>query len=454
MIERICPIAEEIRRRGGRLLVTGGYLRDRFLRRESGDLDLEVLGLTPQQLDQVLGRFGEVHRFGVSFAVRELRGVPGQFSLARRDSLAPPGAGLGDEGEEAFDPDLTFADAAKRRDLTINAMGWDPLSGEVLDPLGGRADLEARVLRAADPARFADDPLRGLRVMQMAARFEMEPDPELLEICSRLDLADVPGERLLPEFDKLLLQSEQPSRGLRVLRETGLVRFFPELDALVGVPQEPEWHPEGDVWVHTRMALDVAATLRSDGASSQALMYGVLCHDLGKPATTREIEGRITARGHSFAGIEPTRQLLSRMRAPNALIQRVSALVEHHLAPALLHASHSTPKAYRRLARRLAAVEVSPQLLERVARADHLGRTTTDALQRHFPAGDRFLERMSGLELMEAPPDDVVRASHVLSRGFQPGPRIGEILERCREIQDETGSTDARAILDRALESC
>ena len=435
-LETLRPIAELVRARGGRALVVGGHVRDRLLGRPSKDLDVEVFGLGADALRALLGEFGAVSAFGRAFGVMRVAGLAADFALPRTVA--------GDAPDD-------FAAAARGRDLTINAIGLDPLTEELLDPLGGRADLAARVLRAADPARFAEDPLRGLRVVQLAARYGMTPDAELVALCRALDLAGLPGDRLRTEWDKLLLEAERPSLGLAVLRETDLLRFVPELAALVGVRQDPAWHPEGDVWVHTAMALDAAAALRRGEADDAALMYAVLCHDLGKPAATRERDGRIRAHDHSRIGVEETRCFLARLNAPHALVDRVAALVEHHLAPALLPAQEPTAKAYRRLARRLAAAGVSAALLERVARADRWGRTTPEARAHTFAAGDAFLAAVSAAGVAEAGPRDVVQGRHLLARGHAPGPAVGRILARCREIQDETGWTDPDAILARAL---
>jgi len=443
VIEALRPIAERIRERGGRAVVVGGFVRDRLLGRVSKDLDVEVFGLGAPQLEAVLSGFGPVRSFGRSFGVRQIGGLAADFALPRGEP-APGG-----------DFQASFAAAARRRDLTVNAIGLDPLSDEILDPLGGRADLAARVLRAADARHFGEDPLRGLRVVQLAARFEMEPDAELLELCRALDLDGVPGERLGVEFDKLLLAARRPSRGLAVLSASGLRRFFPELEALEGVPQDPTWHPEGDVWTHTLLSLDAAAQLRAGGEEGApddvaALMYAVLCHDFGKPATTtRERDGRIRSRGHEAAGLDPARRFLERLRAPTRRVSRVLALVEHHLAPALLPAGGATARAYRRLARKLVAAEVSPALLERVARADHWGRTTAEAIARTFAAGDRFLAAFASLS--ETGPHDVVQGRHLLARGYAPGPQLGALLERCRDVQDATGWSDPDAILARVL---
>jgi tRNA nucleotidyltransferase (CCA-adding enzyme) len=444
MIDELRPIAEAIRTRGGRAIAVGGFVRDRLLRelgRPAGaakDLDVEVFGLSASELTDALRGFGEVIAYGRSFPVMRVVGREIDFALPR--------------GEHGPDPAIDFAAAARGRDLTIDAIGLDPLTGEILDPLGGRADLAARVLRAADPRTFGSDPLRGLRVMQLAARFAMEPDAELVALCGSLDLSDLPGERVRVEFDKLLLCAERPSRGLEVLRSTNLLGFFPELAALVGVAQDPTWHPEGDVWVHTAMALDAAAQLRRGDADDPALMYAVLCHDFGKPEATREREGqRIVAHGHEAEGVAAARRFLERLRAPNALTAQVLALVEHHRAPAQLPRDAASPKAYRRLFRRLEEGGVGAALLERVARADQFGRTTPSALARRFPEGDQFLAAIAQFEIRVGGQRDAVWGRHLLARGLEPGPEFARILARCREVQDETGWSDPDAILRRVL---
>ena len=493
---RCIEVATAVRDAGGRALVVGGWVRDHLLQVRSKDVDVEVFGLDVERLEALLARFGNVHAVGRAFGVYRVGGIDVDFSLPRRDSKRGPGhRGF----DVAPDPSLDFAEAARRRDLTVNSIGIDPLTGEVLDPHGGRRDLEHRVLRATDPESFPEDPLRGLRVAQLAARLEMSPDNKLVALCRTLDLSELSGERVFEEFGKLLLRAAKPSVGFRVLERTAQLRFFPELDALRGVPQDPEWHPEGDVWVHTLMVLDVAASLRgaapdadvrgpngaatlsspatttatsdaagqgrhdatpplnraaqsvANGDEDLALMFGALCHDLGKPATTEQVDGRIRSYRHDVEGVAPTRALLERIRTPGALIDKVAALVEHHLAPALFIRNEATAKGYRRLARKLERVGVSIELLVRIARADHFGRTTQDAVAGRFDAGDAFLAAARAHSVERAAPRDAVLGRHLIERGMQPGPEFGPVLERCREVQDETGWTEPERILDRVL---
>lgn len=444
-------LAHAVAREGGRALLVGGSVRDELLGLESKDLDVEVYGLPLDRLEVVLGGFGEVVRVGRSFGVLRVKGLDADISIPRRDSKW----GRGHRGFIArLDPDLDYATAARRRDLTINSIARDPLTGEILDPHGGRRDLERRVLRATDPEHFVEDPLRGLRVAQFIARFEMAPDEELERLCSGLDLSELPGERQEAEFRKLLLRGRRPSLGLEFLRRTDLLRFYPELLALVGVPQDPEWHPEGTVWEHTMLVVDEAAASRvGDERDDLVVGWAALCHDLGKPATTEtRADGRICSPRHEEAGVEPTERFLSALRVPGDTVAAVVGLVRYHLAPICFVRDGAKAGAYRRLARRLEKAGAHARLLTRLARADHFGRGTPDALRREFPQGDEFLRRAERLGVEEASVPDVVMGRHLIERGWTPGPDFGPILERCRAVQDDTGWDDPDRILDRVLE--
>lgn len=445
----VIKIAKAVAEAGGRALLVGGWVRDVMMGGQPKDLDVEVYGLQVRELEKLLGKFGTVIEVGRAFGVFRLKELDVDFSLPRRDSKV----GAGHKGFDVeVDPHLSFVEAARRRDLTMNSMGYDPLSGELLDPHHGAEDLKAQRLRATDPIHFSDDPLRALRVAQFAARFNMTPDPQLHELCAQLDLSELSGERVREELVKLLLKGKEPSVGFTFLENTHLLRFFPELQAMVGVPQDPQWHPEGDVWVHTKMVVDEAARGRDGGEDDLALMLGALCHDFGKPSTTViEDSGRVRSPSHESAGVAPTEDFLLRYRFPKDLVRQVCALVRYHLAPALFVKDGATDKGYRRLARKLGEAGVSAELLVRVAWADHLGRTTEEALAREFPAAEVFLRRMQQLRVEKTAPRDVVLGRHLIARGLTPGPHFKEILERCRDVQDETGWEEPDRILDAVL---
>jgi tRNA nucleotidyltransferase (CCA-adding enzyme) len=423
-------IANRVRDAGGRALIVGGWVRDRLLGRDAKDIDLEVYGLPADRLKELLARIGPVNTVGESFTVYKVASL--DVALPRRESKV----GRGHKGFEVTgDPTLSIADAARRRDFTINAIAWDPLTGEYLDPFHGREDLAARILRVVDPRTFAEDSLRVLRAIQFAARFAATLEPESFAICQAIAVDDLPAERIWGEVEKLLLQAPKPSIGLTLARALRLTeRLWPELHALIDCPQEPEWHPEGDVWIHTLMVIDGARTRIDDldRARQNTVMLGALTHDLGKPSTTAFIDGRIRSLGHEAAGVEPATHLLDRLniRTMDGFDVRahVLGIVQYHLAPgAWFKASTEVGDgAFRRL-----AAKVDLELLYRVAKSDCEGRTG------HFDcnAMDWFRGRAEALGVQHAPPKPLLLGRHLLALGLKPGPELGVILKDIYERQ-------------------
>jgi tRNA nucleotidyltransferase (CCA-adding enzyme) len=316
----------------------------------------------------------------------------------------------------------------------MNAISWDPLTDTYEDPYKGRADIARRVLRVVDPATFADDSLRVLRAIQFAARFEYSLSDDTADLCRRIPLDDLPAERIWGEFEKLLLQAERPSIGLALALDLGVVdALLPELKPLVGCPQEPEWHPEGDVWTHTLMVADKVRALNNDLPRPRLItvMLGAICHDLGKPPTTAVMEGRIRSRNHEEEGVAPTLTVLDRLNIHTIdgfdVRAQVVGLTAHHLKPGMLYkAPQVGDGAFRRLAQK-----VDLELLARLARADCLGRTGDFDCS----AMDWFLERARALGVEHQPPAPLLLGRHLLELGLSPGPRVGEILKAVYEKQ-------------------
>jgi tRNA nucleotidyltransferase (CCA-adding enzyme) len=433
----VVRLLEELRRAGGRPYVVGGAVRDALLGLPVKDFDVEVFGLLPERLQQTASALGSVDAVGQAFTVFKVSGLPGvegavDVALPRRDSKVGPGhRGIAVAG----DPTLSVEEAARRRDFTLNALLFDPSSGEILDPHGGLRDLESHVLRAVDPATFGEDPLRALRAVQFAARFELAVEPATARLCAAMPLAELPAERIFGEIEKLLLAARRPSKGFALLREWGLLAVVaPELIPLADTPQDPVWHPEGDVWTHTLLALDQAAPLIAglDRPRALAVMLGTLCHDLGKPPTTKFEEGRIRSRGHEEAGVEPSLALLDRWNVHTLLGYdvrgQVVALVANHLKPGQLYDDRErvSDGALRRLARKC-----EPNLLYRVARADCMGRTGDFAPV----AMEWFLGRMRELDVAERPLPPLLHGRDLLELGLEPGPEMGRILRAVYERQ-------------------
>jgi tRNA nucleotidyltransferase (CCA-adding enzyme) len=436
--EKVIAIAKAVRAAGGRALVVGGSVRDMLIGSEPKDWDLEVYGIEPAPLRTLLDAFGPVNVVGEAFSVYKL-GPHLDVSLPRRERKSG-------RGHRAFviegDPSMTVEDAARRRDFTVNAILQDPLTGDIIDPVGGQKDLKDQILRAVSAETFADDSLRVLRAAQLAARFEFDIDAETVALCRAIDLSDLPAERVWGEIEKLLLRARRPSIGLEWLRKLGaLEQLFPEFAALMGVPQDPEWHPEGDVFVHTLLVANRARELIDDlpYPKQATVMLAAIAHDFGKPATTEFLEGHTRSRGHEEAGVGPTESFLSRLNIYSLdgydVRGQVIALVRDHLKPGEFFKKQNEvgDGAFRRLARKCEL-----DLLYRVAKADSLGRNTEEVPREKWftsEAQEWFIQRARELEVEQQPPTPILLGRHLLEMGLQPGPRVGEITKAVYEMQ-------------------
>ena len=411
-------------------------MRDAQFGRPVKDFDIEVFGVDYPVLLRALARWGRVDAVGRSFGVVKLSLRDGEqydFSLARRDSKVGPGH-RGFEVE--FDPSITPEEASSRRDFTINSLMFDPHRGEILDFHGGLRDLRERRLRHTGPA-FVEDPLRVLRGMQFVGRFDLTADPSTVELCRSIagSQPELAVERIREEWWKWASRSVAPGRGLRFLSDCGWLAHYPELVAMQGVPQDPEWHPEGDVWTHTLHCLDALVTqpgwIEADEMTRQVLMFAVLLHDVGKATTTvrelREGRERIVSPGHDSEGGPMAASFLARLRVPLAFAPRVVPLVESHMA----HLQAPSARAIRRLARRLEPARILE--LAEVMTADASGRPPRP---RGRPAAvEALVESAEALDLQASAPRPILQGRHLVARGLHPGPAFSRILRAAFEAQ-------------------
>jgi tRNA nucleotidyltransferase (CCA-adding enzyme) len=436
--DKVLKVARAIHDAGGRALLAGGCVRDILMRKPPKDWDLEAYNLDPAKLRALLDRFGPVNVVGEAFTVYKL-GHELDVSMPRRERK------MG-RGHRAFviegDPGMDVAEATRRRDFTINAILQDPLTGEIIDPFSGRDDISRGLLRAVSADTFGDDSLRVLRAAQFAARFEFDVDPETVELCKAIDLTDLPAERIWGEIEKLLLLARSPSIGLDWLRKFGAInQLFPEIQSLIDIPQDPEWHPEGDVFVHTRLVADRARELIDDLPYPKKItvMLAAVAHDFGKASTTEFLEGRWRSRGHEEAGAAPTKSFLDRLRIFTIdgydVRRQVIALVREHLKPGEFYKKRDEvgEGAFRRLARKC-----EMDLLYRVAKADSLGRNADWVPRERWygaQAQEWFIERAKELEVEQGAPAPILLGRHLLEMGVTPGPRMGEITRAVYEMQ-------------------
>jgi len=427
-------ISIQLAEQNAKAIIVGGSVRDHFLKLPSKDIDIEVYGLSSlEQLEKILSQYGSVNFVGKSFGVLKFvyKGMEYDFSFPRTEAKIA-------QGHRGFDVkidgNLSFKEASKRRDFSMNALGYDIEAEQFLDPFDGLEDIKAKQLRHIDDVTFMEDPLRVYRAIQFCARFDLTLDKESFSLCNQMVeqgmLEELPKERVYEEWEKLLLKAPKPSSGFELMRELGILNYFPELYALIDVPQSPKWHPEGNVWIHTLMGVDVMATLcrsqcMENDKQKLKFMFAILCHDLGKAThTTIEESGRIRAIGHDVAGLELTKSLLYRLTNEYDFIESILPFVEHHLKPSLFYANAAKDAAFRRL-----AMKVNIEELVLVAKADFLGRTTKEALAGIYEAGIWMIEKAKCLEVKNTPLKPLIQGRDLIELGIEPSPKFKEILD-------------------------
>lgn len=465
---------------GGEPIIVGGAVRDHLLGISPKDVDLEIFKLPLVDLEACLQKLVmlaphqiSVDAVGRTFGVLKVTIGAETFDVAlpRRENKA----GTGHKGFVVdSDPSMSFSDAAARRDFTINAIGYDPQQfagtdefGEwdekFLDPHGGIADMEAKIIRHVSN-HFDEDPLRVLRGCQFAARFGFTIAPETIVRCQTLtaELTTLPKERLWEEWKKLFVKSAEPSAGLNAMVDTGAIDLFPEVKALLFVKQNPQYHPEGQdhprgsLWVHNCMVTDSAVrVLVDDNVTDEEerliVILAAFCHDLGKPAVTEFRDGRWRALGHEEAGEAPTRSFLERIGAPPAIIEAVVPVVLNHLKPFIYGHDKASPTSIRRLALAVPLVRLC-----RVARADFLGRTTPDALvmknSQDVPETAWLLAQAEQLKVLDGKPKPFLFGRHLLTLGMKPGKAMGDLIKATFEAQLEGQIEDEESAIAWAAE--
>lgn len=417
-------IAQAVADRGGRVYYVGGCVRDRLLGLENKDIDIEIHGITAAELEQLLDTFGARMAIGESFGIYALKGYGLDIAMPRKETLR----GTGHRDFDIFvDPFIGTEKAARRRDFTINALMEDVLTGEIIDHYGGVEDLNHRILRHVCVETFAEDPLRVLRGAQFAARFGFSVAPETVDLCRGLTLSHLPRERIEGELQKALLKADHPSIFFEVLRTMHqLSEWFPEVQALEGIPQDPIHHPEGDVWTHTMLVLDEAAKYRTQTAQPMALMLAALTHDFGKVLCTEETDGRIHSYGHEVEGLPMVETFLHRITGETRLIRTILNLVELHMRPNVAARVCAPVKSTNKMFDQA----LDPDALLALAAADRMGRER--------PAGETdaeaFLqERLAVYRHTMAQP--CVMGRDLTAAGLRPGPDFTEILAYAHKLQ-------------------
>lgn len=426
--KRACEfLAREARTAGGRAYCVGGCVRDALLGVEPKDVDVEIYGLEAEKIERILSKKFRFEIVGKSFGVWILKGLDIDVSMPRTERKT----GAGHKAFEIVgDPFLTPKEACARRDFTINAILYDILSGDIIDEFGGMGDLKNKILRHTSE-RFSEDPLRVLRAMQFAARFNLDVAPETVELCSKIEMENLPEERIFEEWKKLILKGVEISKGLFFLRDCGWVKYFRELADMAGCPQDPRWHPEGDVYVHTAHCMDSFAKKRV-GDDREDLIVGlaVLCHDMGKPkCTTIGDDGAIHSYGHDVIGGKVARKFLEHLTREKSIVEEVVPLVERHMAVLDLWRSNAGDGAIRRLAGKVKRID----RLVRLDDADRNGRPPIEP--EDSPQGLWIMQRAEALAIKDSAPKPILLGRHLIELGLAPSVKFKDILNAAYEAQ-------------------
>jgi len=431
-------ISTQLLTKNAKAIIVGGSVRDHFLKLPIKDYDVEVYGLDSlDELENILARYGSVNLVGKSFGVLKFTydGEEYDFSFPRTEEKI----GVGHRGfDVSCDGMLSFEEASLRRDFTINAMGYDVEEQKFLDPYGGMDDIEKRILRHIDDVTFVEDPLRIYRAIQFVARFGYKLADDSFALCQKMVeqgmLDELAKERVYVEFKKLLLKSPKPSIGFELMRDLGIVaKYYPELEAIIDVPQSKVWHPEGDVWIHTMMAVDKMVKYREgEEKYDLRMMFGVLCHDFGKATHTQIRPDRISAWGHEEAGIEPTERFLYRLTDEHDFIKSILPLIEHHLAPTIYFYNKAKDSTIRKL-----STKVNIEELVTIAKADFLGRTTEVATLGVYEAGDWLLAKAEELDVYNEPPEAILQGRDLIEMGLTPSKNFKILLNEAYTAQLE-----------------
>lgn len=422
--EIVARLARRVSDAGGRVYYVGGCVRDALMGSVSKDLDVEVHGLTPAALEEILDTLGERVSIGESFGIYAIKGCGVDIAMPRKEHLR--GRGHRDF-DVIVDPDLGAREAARRRDFTVNAMMRDALTGELVDPFHGRRDLKRGVLRHVDDETFPEDPLRVLRAAQFASRFGFRVAKETMRLCSAMDLTALSKERVMLELEKALLQAEHPSVFFETLREMNQLRpWFSEVANLIGVPQNPRFHTEGDVWNHTMLVLDAAAQYRERAGRPLGLMLAALTHDFGKPATTELVSGVFHAYGHEEAGAALAERFLRRLTNETALIEYVSNLTALHMKPNVIVASGASIKTSNRMFDRA----VDPEALICLSMADGQG---TISRYPYVSCEENLEARLDAYRETMAQPH--VMGRDLIDAGLEPGADFSDFLALAHKLR-------------------
>lgn len=419
--EYISEITDRVSDCNGNVFYVGGCVRDEIIGIESHDFDIEVYGIMPDKLKAILNDLGEIHAHGALFGIYEAKGHNVDISQPRKyEALF-----VNDENfEDTIDPFADPKTAALRRDFTMNAIMKNAKTGELLDYFGGMDDIKNKTIRCVSDDTFKIDPLRVLRAAEFSSRLGFEIESRTKQLMADADISELPKERVFAETRKALMNSEKPSVYFNILKEVDqLSAWYPELKACIGAEQNPDYHPEGDVWTHTMEVIDAAAKYRSEVNNPEKFMFAALCHDLGKPAVaTINAKGNITHIGHETEGVDIARSFLSRLSSDKSLHEYALNMTKMHMRPHVLYSANARYKKTNAMF----DVSVDGHDLAYLAAADDNNRVY-DSDKYIDWMKDRYDIYKSRIQ------EPMVKGQDLIDMGIKPGPIFNDILSNTRK---------------------
>lgn len=431
-------IAKKVKEVGGIAYFVGGYVRDSILDIPNKDIDIEIHGIKPEILKNILSELGDIQTIGNAFGIYNLKGYDLDIALPRKERCI----GTGHKDFEVYvDPYIGTHAAARRRDFTINALMKNILTGEIVDEFNGLNDLKNHIIRHVDSSTFREDSLRVLRACQFAARFNFKIASETINLCKTMDLSTMPKERIARELSKALLKAKKPSVFFNSLYECEQTKWFKEVYTLKGIKQDSEYHPEGDVYMHTMSVLDQAGGLFPTGIDNPdrylPFMLSALCHDFGKVNTTEiNSKGRLCALNHEITGIPIANDFLGRIYNNKGFIKYVDNMIKYHMKAHSCFNNRSKTKTTNLMFDKL----LYPKDFILLVYADSTGHDLDNLDNRQF---NMFLEKAmteSGfltdryLDYGKRISESHITAEDLINIGLKPSPLFKIILDKAWDM--------------------
>lgn len=431
-------IAKKVKEVGGIAYFVGGYVRDSILDIPNKDIDIEIHGIKPEILKNILSELGDIQTIGNAFGIYNLKGYDLDIALPRKERCI----GTGHKDFEVYvDPYIGTHAAARRRDFTINALMKNILTGEIVDEFNGLNDLKNHIIRHVDSSTFREDSLRVLRACQFAARFNFKIASETINLCKTMDLSTMPKERIAGELSKALLKAKKPSVFFNSLYECEQTKWFKEVYTLKGIKQDSEYHPEGDLYMHTMSVLDQAGGLFPTGIDNPdrylPFMLSALCHDFGKVNTTEiNSKGRLCALNHEITGIPIANDFLGRIYNNKGFIKYVDNMIKYHMKAHSCFNNRSKTKTTNLMFDKL----LYPKDFILLVYADSTGHDLDNLDNRQF---NMFLEKAmteSGfltdryLDYGKRISESHITAEDLINIGLKPSPLFKIILDKAWDM--------------------